>query len=341
MRTLSRPFAIALVIVLTVVAQTVVQTLSSASMYRRALASHASCVPDWRAVVCFTTSPERVGATGAMLRSIFAQSVYDPSCVRIVAAFPRTFRGVTCVWPDRLPSEYSQVQIIEVDDVGPATKVVHAGARAGRGEIVISVDDDHVYGPQLLGSLIGHHLFVDRTCVWSSESRWFAGDRGRPTLLEYRCHTRDCNGRGMLLGFGGVLYPPAFFTDDVVDRFRELAGGPCRLCDDVTLTALARERRVPIRGAHVWPPWYLDGGVSSTATDDGDRGSALQVGDIREPLAHELARYTPVGRLLVHARRALGKLGLVNSNSLRYQECMRSLSNGTDLLRERPTRVLR
>ena len=112
-----------------------------------------------RVVVSMTTTPGRISLLGPVLDSL-AQQTLPPSCVYVnVPTWSKRFNS-TYVIPQELLARAPQVIVNRCDlDYGPLTKLVPTlMLETNPNTLIVTVDDEYFYPPQLLAELVAQHL---------------------------------------------------------------------------------------------------------------------------------------------------------------------------------------
>ena len=102
---------------------------------------------------------------------------------------------------------------------------------------VILLDDDFIYDSQIIQKLFKSYLLNGRNCVVCSIARELISD----SYQECRKVFRNEDGNISVIGGGGVLYPPNFFSN-IPKRDSEVF----KTCDDLFFTFIAQTKNIPI-----------------------------------------------------------------------------------------------
>lgn len=197
----------------------------------------SSEVRDWgRITVSLTSHGSRIDHVWCAIESIMQQSL---PADRIVLWLDEEDRGRGI--PERLRRQMSRgLEIVYTPHrIGPYKKLIPA-LESCKGDVIVTVDDDCIYGPRLLESLVSgylrapesihamrfHSVVTDDGLTPAPYSHW----RHEVERLEDELYP-------FFTGVGGVLYPPGVFDDVAVDCGRFLALSPT--ADDVWLNAMA------------------------------------------------------------------------------------------------------
>lgn len=107
-----------------------------------------------RVVISLTTIPARTSSLSPVLRSLLNQ---DTPADRVILWLPRRSLRQNHDYPDARSIKVPDgVEVIECEDLGPATKLLHA-LRLEQSALVIAVDDDVIYPDNLVSSLLAAH----------------------------------------------------------------------------------------------------------------------------------------------------------------------------------------
>lgn len=172
-------------------------------------------------VVSLTTTPSRIAAIGAALRSVLAQTLRP---ARVHLYVPETCcrtreRYVLPDWLTRLAAASDIFEITRVDeDVGPATKLLPSLSRYTRADTrLITVDDDVILEPHTFEELVAASL-KDPSGVYgmmgvASDGRFVHAEWVGAWGME-RCPVT------VLGGYRSILYPRAAWDDSIRDDYR-------------------------------------------------------------------------------------------------------------------------
>lgn len=179
-------------------------------------------------ILSLTTVPSRNGTLGPTIASLLAQT-YKPNDIRLhVPPGAFTVEGVTNLW---------------VPDSGPITKisaVLDAGLPGDA--IIITADDDVVYGPRWLETLVAGAEANRHSAVgmsgWNA-SGFLRGGGGHADNYQFSASRRLCD---VLEGWAGVAYRKEFFDDDIL-----YPPEPFFWVDDVWISSYLKKRGVDRR----------------------------------------------------------------------------------------------
>lgn len=107
-----------------------------------------------RVVISLTTIPARVRSLAPVLRSLLDQ---DTPADRIILWLPSRSLRQNQDYPDAAEIDVPDgIEVIDCEDLGPATKLLHS-LRLENGALIIAVDDDVVYPRTLVSTLLSAH----------------------------------------------------------------------------------------------------------------------------------------------------------------------------------------
>lgn len=198
-----------------------------------------------RLIVSLTSYPKRIGTVHRTISTLLTQTLPPDEVVLWLGEdkFPRKEADL----PARLLRlRKFGLTIRWCRDIRSYTKLIPA-LKAYPDDIIITADDDIFYRPDWLESLYGSYLkdpslihchFVDRIAIEKGTvlpySRWvYIQDRGSVSY------------RNLLMGVGGVLYPPHVLCEKVFDEDLFMKVAP--LADDLWFWAMAVLNGVKIK----------------------------------------------------------------------------------------------
>lgn len=198
-----------------------------------------------RLVVSLTTLPARVNGVMETVRSLLRQSVRPDRIYLNVPTASNRFKEARYVIPRALSELDKSVVIQRTTDLGPATKLIATLEKeADPNTLIITVDDDMVYGPSMVASLLEAHLLepnaaygfagqlidldpCNRTAPW-------------PAVCMSRVHVRSVDNWSdrhaavdILEAFKGAIYRRDFFN---LDRLKAIPES-CLRTDDIWISA--------------------------------------------------------------------------------------------------------
>lgn len=184
-----------------------------------------------KSIISLTTIPSRVKHIKPCIDSLLDQKL--PVYVWIQEKVERTGN----VFDGETPSFLNQdgVNVAVVKEMGPITKLL-PGLRLS--EIVITADDDHIYGRGWAEGLIKQSKKFPDACLCyrgrvfngkSYKSTKVIANPDLPTPVEF------------VTGVKGALYKDSFFEDSIFDEWKEYMYN-----DDIVISAHLKKRDVPM-----------------------------------------------------------------------------------------------
>lgn len=199
-----------------------------------------------RVTVSVTSYPGRIKTVHRILAAMLAQTLKPDAVVlwlgedkfpRKEADLPRKLlklrkHGLTIGW---------------CRDLRSYTKLLPA-LKAHPEDIVVTGDDDTFYGPDWLKKLYDSYLKDPKSVHCHCVAQIMLGDDGAPRpYRDWRLTWKPCEPSfaNLILGYGGVLYPPHVLAREVSDEamFKELSPS----ADDLWFWAMAVKNLAPIR----------------------------------------------------------------------------------------------
>lgn len=212
-----------------------------------------------RVVGSLTTIPGRYSKLLRTLQSLQAQ---DHRLDAIYLGIPKESRRLKQPYPE-LPDEIKQLcTIVPCDnDYGPCTKIVGGLSSENTPEtIIITFDDDVVYSPNLVSSMLGHHEKYPDAAIGSSGILLkygfpfystisnCAGNWNNMTGFELTSEGRSVDA---LCGFSSVLYIRKFFPsrEQLHDEFLKypLMDDDVYFNDDIMISAFLSRQNIDRR----------------------------------------------------------------------------------------------
>lgn len=217
-------------------------------LMQRALTSGESGVgndKEHNIVVSLTSFDRRIEEVYLCIESLFQQSLKADAIVLWLSTrnFPDRALPETLI---RQQQRGLQVFFVE-EDLGPYKKYVYAFDRF-RDSLIITVDDDILYPPDIIDQLYRAYLRQPTHIHCHRALLMTLGGRGK--LLPYADWESDWNGesgeswqRVFPTGIGGVLYFPGSLHEDAFNREKFMA--LCPNADDVWLKAMSLKKGTP------------------------------------------------------------------------------------------------
>ncbi|SES14582.1 hypothetical protein SAMN04490244_106103 [Tranquillimonas rosea] len=199
-------------------------------------------------VVSLTTIPSRVDTLGDFLAGLERQTLTPD---RVELYVPRRYkkRKLGRLRKQDVPAAF---EVIECEDMGPATKILPALTRHAPDTRLVYCDDDKVYPPDWLARLAAQGDRYPRACIAdevmsvatqayrmhaTGEDRVGLAERLRRRIAGTNLPPEFC----VVAGFGGVLVKPRFF-DALVQDIPDVVW----TVDDVWLSACLARTGTPI-----------------------------------------------------------------------------------------------
>lgn len=169
-----------------------------------------------RVVISLTTIPSRIGRICRVVNSLIDQTSPADEIVLAIPAHSRRER-VEYRIPNSLTSS-SAVTIIRCDDLGPATKLLPTLEREQDPQsLVVAVDDDTVYPPEFIETLVHwHRLYPDHVLGyrgWRVPKSMLWND----AEFVYGTRIRSPEPADIVTGVWGLAVQPRFFDRGVFD----------------------------------------------------------------------------------------------------------------------------
>lgn len=204
-------------------------------------------------IVSLTTHGKRILSVHRTIESIFSQSILINKVVLYIGT--EEFQSV-----DQLPVVLQRqmnrgLDIRFVKDIGPYTKLLYA-LKDFPSSSIITVDDDILYPANVVERLLMSHR-QNKNAICGLAVRQLELKKGREFKpykhLEFVVTQEDSTSNMYVAeGFGGVLYPPHCFSEEVFNEplFRKLAPK----ADDLWFWANAIMNGTPILSVRCYQP---------------------------------------------------------------------------------------
>lgn len=138
------------------------------------------------------------------------------------------------------------LQIEYCKDIRSYTKLVPA-LRKYPNEIIITIDDDLVYEPDLIENLFRTYK-ANPSCICANRMHEIVlGEDGKPVeYLKWKlnAYSKSVSPLNFLTGAGGVLYPPHSLDEEVFNE--EVFLNICKYADDIWFFAMAKKKGTDI-----------------------------------------------------------------------------------------------
>eukprot|EP00933_Yihiella_yeosuensis_P006263 TRINITY_DN11096_c0_g1_i3.p1 TRINITY_DN11096_c0_g1~~TRINITY_DN11096_c0_g1_i3.p1 ORF type:complete len:565 (-),score=90.58 TRINITY_DN11096_c0_g1_i3:376-1848(-) len=198
---------------------------------------------DYRVVVVMTTIPKRIHRIEPVLDSMLAQTwPIRELYLNIPDKYNRT--GEPYVIPEWLQKKQG-VKIVRCEDLGPGTHLLN-GLRLEQDPwtFLAVVDDDHIYSPELVETLMRGALAYPGTAVAAQGFLSIPGLLNSAEITSFEesgfkrpryLHDQGFTAGPVLVSYLGVVYQRGFFDDSVFDY--SWASNQCRYQDDMWFSA--------------------------------------------------------------------------------------------------------
>ena len=163
----------------------------------------------------------------------------------------------TSVLPLTLSKQQKRgLEIIFTRDIGSYTKLIPA-LRAFPESLIVTVDDDVIYPYDFLENLMNvHHQHPESICANVVLKMERDNDGTFRPIKEWPYITEKAEDTDLFFeGFGGVLYPPHCFSDEILDE--EAFTTICPTADDVWFNAMAKKADRDIQWVDIHPYDYI------------------------------------------------------------------------------------
>lgn len=217
---------------------------------------------DRRLVVSMTSYPARIGALAPVLDSLYNQDRKADEILLWLAT--EEFPGLEQDLPEYLVQLAAQkrLTIRWCDNLKPHKKYFYA-LQEYTEDIIVTVDDDLLYSPNLLSSLYRSYLQYPQAVSAARVHLMLLSEDNR--ILPYNIWIRetDCclytpSMQLFATGGAGTLYPPHLFRKEFFDR--DAISANCPIADDLWLKAMELVSGVPVVAARPREPLqYLPG----------------------------------------------------------------------------------
>ncbi|MEW6283616.1 MAG: hypothetical protein AB1758_33705, partial [Candidatus Eremiobacterota bacterium] len=190
-------------------------------------------------LVTLTSLPSRMDLLKLTLASLLDQTVLPQ---RVQVCLPRASLREGCGY--RLPDflDHPRVRVLRCDtDWGPATKLLPSWVESGPEQLLLAVDDDNVYPPDLVETLLRWHRLRPDAVV--GLRGWRVGSPFARTEILFGTRQRHLSRVDVLTGTWGYLLR----RDHLDERVLDYSGWPrdAFFVDDVWICGHLARRGVP------------------------------------------------------------------------------------------------
>jgi hypothetical protein len=194
-----------------------------------------------RIIVSLTTSPKRIKQIEPVLNSIINQTLKPD---RIYLNLPHIFKRDQTTFEKPLPYFITHNPLIYVnwcEDVGPATKVLPtANLETDPNTLILSIDDDIYYPPNLLETFIAFAKVFPDACITGTS---FMEDKKLDKNLLENKYGLEGRFVELVEGYSGVMYRRRFFNNFNLKWLDEKS---CKFGDDFYISNELKRNNIPI-----------------------------------------------------------------------------------------------
>ncbi len=197
-----------------------------------------------RIIVSMTTSPKRINEIQPAIDSILNQTI---PVDYIMINLPKVFKRDNSKF-EKIPkylTENPKIILNYVEDIGPSTKIVPTCKSdfTNYNDIIISVDDDIWYPPELVHVYLYYHTLYPN-CVITGTSLFYKEKYSKNINPSYYYPLKECE---LLEGFSGVLYKKEFLEDIPLSHFdKNIVPMSYYLSDDLLLSNYIIKKKIKI-----------------------------------------------------------------------------------------------
>ncbi|MGM9537600.1 MAG: glycosyltransferase [Candidatus Onthomonas sp.] len=201
-----------------------------------------------RLIVSLTTYPARIEGIPSVLETIYNQTRPADKVLLYLAAeqFPEREAGL----PDALLQLVHDglLTIRWCDDLKPHKKYFYAMQEYPE-DLIVTIDDDLLYSPQLLERLYQSYLLYPTAISAARTHLITLSEEG--TVLPYECWVKETDGclytpsmQLLATGGAGALYPPHLLSDALFNK--QVILDTCLFADDLWMKAIELLSNVPV-----------------------------------------------------------------------------------------------
>lgn len=189
-----------------------------------------------RIVISLTTSPTRITKLQPVIDSMMKQTIQPD---KIYLNLPNVFKRDNTTFTLPLPEFITQNKSIYVhfcEDIGPATKILPVlSLEKDPDTILISIDDDINYPPQLIETFLGFSQDYPDACLTGTSYMLKENTNKMYSNTPEKLQGQEVE---LLEGYSGVLYKRKFFSEAVLKKLyksiNENKG--CKFGDDFSIS---------------------------------------------------------------------------------------------------------
>jgi hypothetical protein len=169
-------------------------------------------------------------------------------------------------WLSEFETEYKQLKIFRVEDVGPPTKVVPTIKREDPNTLLIVVDDDLVYHPDMINEHIKYHNLLDNSVILY-DGRNLVSPKYNDLRDSWVLSVNEILRVRELQHYKSASYFVSYFESDFFDSFFGKT-----LSDDVLMSYYFKHKDIPmyvvpyepdISNIYDYDSWYFFQGVTT------------------------------------------------------------------------------
>lgn len=196
-----------------------------------------------------TSYPARIGSVSKALASISAQTLHPDAIILYLAKnqFPAKDNNLPKDLIDLCAQGILEIRWVE-GDLGPHKKYFYA-LQQHPNDLIVTIDDDLVYPPDLIESLYCVHLEFPQTIIASRAHLIMFGSEGAPFPYEQWHLESDAligqpSMKLLATGGAGALYPASLLSGFPFDADSILANAP--QADDLWLKGIEATLGIPV-----------------------------------------------------------------------------------------------
>ncbi|MDD4590751.1 MAG: glycosyl transferase [Parabacteroides sp.] len=233
-------------------------------------------------VVSLTSFPARIEYVWLVVESILRQSLSPQKVLLWLSKqqFPTE---------SSLPSSLKNIkdnrfELRMVDDDIRSHKKYFYAFQEYPESIIVTVDDDTFYNPNMLLALYQDHLLYPESIIANCTKRITYSDGIINQYINWESEEKPYADRNLVqIGFGGVLYPPHSLDEDVLkqDLFMNL----CPMADDLWLNGMARKHRTKVIKSSsnvIVLPIMIKNDIELTTTNVNESRNDIQLKALRQ-----------------------------------------------------------
>lgn len=237
---------------------------------------------DERIVVSLTTIPDRIEYIQPTLVSLLTQSI-PPTEIALNIPI-KTRKGLSYTIPSFLINQ-NRIKIYRVPvDEGPATKLLPTLRREKPNTIIVVVDDDMIYPPNMIERLLEKFNYYKRRAAIATYGTLLSEDNQLPSIPSI-CSTAVTSSEELdfLYGFAGYLVTPAMFHPDVFALLHPDTPKEAISVDDIWFSGWLR-----LNGTKIMSAGYAILNLSLPVWGQMSKTTALHTGENKEKVPDQI-----------------------------------------------------